>query len=468
MLKSNSIVLCAIGAVVAAWTGLHGVGLEGAGVHGQSAGDARLAPRRVVMISIDGLMPSTYTKPGPSKVPTLRQLARDGAFADGVIGVLPTVTYPSHTTMITGVPPAAHGIYNNTILDPEGKGNGEWYRYARDIQVTTLPGLVKARGLTTAAVSWPVTVGADLDYFMPEVLFHTHPKMVELLRALSSPRHLLEGYEVATGKPIPWPMTDDDRTGLAAWIFKTYRPHLTLLHIYDTDTAQHNFGPGSPEALAAIEQADAHVKQMLDVVSDTGLQSTTDIVIVSDHGFMPLGQQLQLNALFKREGLIDVNPTTNAITRWDAFFYSAGGSGFIVLKNPDDEALRSRVGTLLTKAAADPANGIAQVLDRDALRKLGAEPRASFAVDMQKGFYTNSAHDVLVKPSSSKGGHGFLPTRPELHASLILRGPDVPKSGSLGVVRMTQIAPTLAPWLGVTLPSNVDAPIALAGAAATR
>ena len=62
--------------------------------------------RHVVMITIDGLKPATYTAPGPSKVPTLRRLAQEGTFADGVIGVTPTVTYPSHTTMITGVMPA--------------------------------------------------------------------------------------------------------------------------------------------------------------------------------------------------------------------------------------------------------------------------------------------------------------------------------------------------------------------------
>ena len=77
----------------------------------------------MVVISIDGLKPSTYTADGPSKVPTLRRLAREGAYAEGVIGVTPTVTYPSHTTMISGVLPAVHGIYNNRILDPEEISN---------------------------------------------------------------------------------------------------------------------------------------------------------------------------------------------------------------------------------------------------------------------------------------------------------------------------------------------------------
>ena len=94
-----------------------------------------------------------------------------------MLGVTPTVTYPSHTTMITGVLPGVHGIYNDRILDPEELLNGSWYWYARAIKVPTLHSVVKARGLTAAAVSWPATVGADIDYLVPEFGGVTrHPK----------------------------------------------------------------------------------------------------------------------------------------------------------------------------------------------------------------------------------------------------------------------------------------------------
>ena len=436
-------------------------------VSGVRAQSKPAEPRHVIMISIDGLKPETYTKPGPSKVPTLRRLAKEGVFAEGVIGVTPTVTYPSHITMITGVLPAVHGIPANTIIDPAGTSNSEWYRYARDIKATTLPGVIKARGLRTAGVFWPVTIGMDsLDFNVPEAAYYTHPKMMDLLRVISFPRDIIDSFEIASGKPLTWPMTDDDRVALAIWFFKTQRPHLTLLHIFATDSAQHTFGPGSPEALKSIERADEHVQMILDAVKETGLQDRTDIVVVSDHGFLPLEKQLQLNALFKQEKLIEVNPETNRVTKWDAWFHANGGSGFIYLKNPDDAALRDRVAGLLKKVAADPANGVVTVWDREALTKAGADPQASFGVDMKEGFYTNGAHDVLVKNAGSKGGHGFAPTRPELHASLIMVGPDVPKSGSsLGIVRMTQIAPTIASWFGVSLSPQVDQPLTLTGAA---
>ena len=416
------------------------------------------AQRHVVVISIDGLKPDTYTSPGPSKIPTLRRLAAQGAWATGVIGVLPTVTYPSHTTMITGVLPAAHGIPNNLIFDPEGQANGEWYRFARDITAPTLPGVVKARGLTTAAVSWPVSAGMNVDYLLPEFGYYRHPQMLALMRLISEPRHLIDAYQHAAGAALPWPMTDDDRTGMAAWIMRTYRPHLLLLHIFGTDDAQHAHGPETPEAHAAIERADAHVAQVLDAVRDAGLSDHTDIVIVSDHGFLPYEQLLQPNALLKQEGLIRVD-ANGRITSWDAWFYTAGGSGFVVLKDGADATLRDRVGALLRTLAANPAHGVDAVLDRAALDARGAEPRAAFALTMTSGFATTGAHDALLKASPKRGTHGYDPTHPELHASLIMSGPDVPRSGSLGVVRMTQIAPTIARWFGVSLSPAADAPL---------
>ena len=421
---------------------------------------------RLVVISIDGLKPENYTKPGGTEVPTLRALAAQGAYARGVVGVFPTVTYPSHTTMITGLPPAAHGIYNNRILDPADRSNAGWYWYARDIAAPTLTGAVRARGLRVATVYWPVTVGADVDFLVPEFARSTHRESLSLLRALSKPATLLDDVEAARREPLPYPLNDAARTDIAAWIIRAHRPHLLLLHIFESDDAQHVHGPASPEAVDAIAGADRNVARILAALDEAGLRARTNIVVLSDHGFLPLGRQLQLNALFKQEKLLDVD-VQGRVSRWDAYFQPSGGSGFVFLADPKDEALQKRVRSLLDASAADPANGIARVLSSDELRTVGADPRASFAVDMRDGFYTSAAHDRLVAPSTSKGGHGFFPTRPELHASLIMAGPNVPKVGDLGIVRMTQIGPTLASWFGVGLSPQADAPLALAPASSS-
>src|SRR5262245_5763322 len=248
----------------------------------------------VVMISIDGLRPQLFTESGPLKIPTLRRLMQQGAWAR-VTGVLPTVTYPSHTTLITGVLPAVHGVLDNRIFDPENLSNQGWFWYASAIRVSTLPGAVRARGLTAASVSWPATVGMPLDYNVPEILRSRHRENLDLMAALSFPPRILESYGFSTRQPLAWPPTDADRAGLAAWIVRMYQPDFLLLHIFDSDSNAHIYGPDSPEALDAVERADAEVARVLNAFKDIGLADRTDVVIVSDHGFVPLQKQLQPN-----------------------------------------------------------------------------------------------------------------------------------------------------------------------------
>ncbi|HXG90355.1 MAG TPA: ectonucleotide pyrophosphatase/phosphodiesterase [Vicinamibacterales bacterium] len=416
----------------------------------------------VILISIDGLMPSAYTDPGnAAHTPNLRRLAREGVWADGVVGVLPTVTYPSHTTLITGVEPSVHGIYDNRILDPENRSRGAWFWYASAIKVPTLPMAVRARGLTAAAVTWPVTIGMDLDYLAPEYIGSNHPESLEMLRALSRPRTLLNAAESARGKPFGWPQTDRDRTDLSTFILKTFDPNILLLHLIDLDGAQHNFGPGSPEALQTLSRVDGHVGEILDLVTASGRGGRTHVAVVSDHGFLPVSTQLQPNAAFKQAGLLSVD-ARNEVATWKAYFHSSGGSGFVFVK---DAADRPRVQQLLMQLKKDPAHGIREIWTMEGLRAKGSHPDAAFGVDVVDGFYTGGGHDRLVKPATTKGGHGFDPERPALHASFILAGPAVGKRGSVGVIRMTQIAPTLASILGVTLSPVAAKPLDLSSSA---
>jgi predicted AlkP superfamily pyrophosphatase or phosphodiesterase len=412
----------------------------------------------VVMISIDGLMPARYTGNDSARIPRLKKLMQDGAWAEGVVGVLPTVTYPSHTTLITGVPPAVHGIVDNLVLDPEGRSNTAWYWYSRQIQAPTLVGAVGARGSRTAAVTWPVSVGMDADYLVPEFWRSRHPESLLLLKALSRPPDLIDTVELAQGKPFEWPQTDRHRTTLTTEILRTRRPGLVLLHLIELDGAQHTNGPGAPEVTATLEKLDGYVGEIVDTVASAGMASRTHVVIVSDHGFLAVDRMLQPNAAFKKDGLITVNDR-GAITDWRAYFHSSGGSGYVFLKDPIDAATRERVGRLLQALKADAANGIREIWTREDLVKAGAHPGAAFGLDVVNGFYTGSGHDLLVKAPPAKGGHGFAPDRPELYGSLIIAGPRLGKRGSLGVVRMTQIAPTVAALFEVGLSPRADQPL---------
>ena len=105
-----------------------------------AAAQDQAQPPLLVMISIDGLRPDYITAADArgAKVPNLRRFLNEGAYAEGVQGVVPTVTYPSHTTLVTGVWPVKHGIWANTTFDPLQKNYQGWYWYTEDIRVPTL------------------------------------------------------------------------------------------------------------------------------------------------------------------------------------------------------------------------------------------------------------------------------------------------------------------------------------------
>lgn len=418
-------------------------------------------PRHVVMVSVDGLMADYYVKADALglKIPTLRRLMQDGAWARGVIGVLPTVTYPSHTTLITGVPPRVHGVFFNTIFDPEERSAGSWYYYASAIRVPTLVGAARAAGLKTGAVSWPVSVGIGADFLIPEFSRpgSTHEVDKSLLEQLSTP-NLVDAIEKNGGRRLAYPPREEDRMQAALYILKAHQPRLMLLHLIDTDGAQHRNGPKSAEALQAVEEADANLGRLLEATQQAGYRDRTLFAIVSDHGFLPVTTNVRPNALLREAGLVSLNEQ-GRVREWKAFFHASGGSAALHLKDPNDGATLERVRALIATKAKDPALGVRDVLGPEQVRGFGGA-ESPLVLNAREGFYfQNTPTGDWAVPATSKGTHGYAPDRDELHATLILSGPGIRKKGDLGVVRMTQIAPTLAQFLGISLSKDADTPL---------
>ena len=178
----------------------------GAPHHHESAGSP------VLMISIDGLRPLDVIEANQRgfTVPNLQKLMTEGVYSTGVRNSLPTVTYPNHTTMITGVWPAKHGIANNATFDPTGDNMGGWYSYSSDIKVPTLWDAVHGAGGKVASLSWPVSVGSpSIDYDIPEYWRARNAEDIKLLKALITPG-LLAPLERKTGLTYAPGVSADD------------------------------------------------------------------------------------------------------------------------------------------------------------------------------------------------------------------------------------------------------------------
>src|SRR5262245_32722304 len=160
-------------------------------------------PVSLLVVSIDGLRPDYVLEAERyhASVPNLRRLMAEGAFATGVAGVLPTVTYPSHTTIVTGVSPARHGIVSNAPFDPLDRNLDGWFWYAEDIKVEALWDAAAKVGMVTSSVEWPATAGARITYNLPQYWRGKNPEDAKLYRLLATPGLLAEA-EAAVG-PYP-------------------------------------------------------------------------------------------------------------------------------------------------------------------------------------------------------------------------------------------------------------------------
>jgi predicted AlkP superfamily pyrophosphatase or phosphodiesterase len=411
----------------------------------------------LLVISVDGLRPDYVTAADAhgSKIPNLRRFLKDGTYAEGVQGIIPTVTYPSHTTLVTGVWPAKHGILANTTFDPLQKNEQGWYWYTQDIRVPTLWDAAAQAGRTTASIQWPVTVGAPITWNIPEYWRASTPDDSKLLRSVATPGLLAE-MEAELGEyhgGIETSARDDEIRGrYAQWILEKKKPALMTLHLTALDHVEHQMGPFSPEALALLERLDAVIGNLRETAERLS-PGRAIIAIVSDHGFVKVDAQLNLFAAFCEAKLFTLDDK-GKVTDWKAMPWETGGSSAIVLKDPKDSATLAQVRELLAKLAGDPANGIDRILEAQELHDRGGYPTASFFVSLKPGWRTGSPLTGPVLSKTKPGGtHGELPDLPDLRAAFFVIGPGVSAGRSLGLIDMREVAPTLAHLAGLSLPT---------------
>lgn len=419
----------------------------------------------VLLISIDGLHPAYVLEADRHglRIPNLRRFVSEGAYARGVIAAVPTVTYPNHTTMVTGATPAEHGIVSNTTFDPLHQNREGWYWYAEDIRVPTLWKAAHSAGLSTLSVNWPVTVGAtDIDFLLPEFWRASTSEDLKLLRALSRPAGLQASIEKSLGMAFVDGYTDTiasdaTRTKFSLDLIRRQKPGFMAVHLVALDGTEHKQGPFLPEAFATLEQLDAMVGELSSAM--LARDAATVVAIVSDHGFIATHTMVNLRTRFVSAGLIELDNATT-VKDWQAQVWSGGATAAIVLRDRTNEAVRTRVTTLLEELRADHRNGIARVLNAAQIGALGSFPEADFLVEFAPGFYLGTAlQGELLVPGTSKGTHGYLAERPEMHAAFFIKGAPIAARKDLGIIDMRQIAPTLAAVLGVPLPTAKLRPV---------
>jgi predicted AlkP superfamily pyrophosphatase or phosphodiesterase len=410
----------------------------------------------VVLLSIDGLKPDYIIDADKYglKIPNLRRLLSEGSYASGVRGVLPTVTYPSHTTMLTGVSPAKHGIYYNTTFDPFNKNQSGWYWYFEDVRVETLWDAARKGGLTTASVDWPVSVSAPVTYNIVQYWRTTTGDDHKLLAALSSPDLLQEAERSCGTYPAGDTYTidaDKRRADFIVWMLEHKKPRFVTCYFGGLDTEEHSSGPYSKKTFEGLEELDALVGRVRAAAEQSG-GGRAIICVVSDHGFAKVSKELRLNVALRKAGLIELDERQR-VKSWEASAWGSGGTAAIMLRDPQDQKTKTRLRAALRDIEANSAEAIIKTLEKEQAKASGGFPDAEFVVAVRPGWQISGSYEgqLITALPSVRGSHGYLPELQEMDSTFLIAGPRIPAAHSLGRIDMRDIAPTLANLLGLKL-----------------
>jgi len=424
--------------------------------NGRAASD-----RHVVVVCIDGFA-AYLVDDSKAPVPNLRGLAKAGAVADDGMKVSnPSITWPNHTTLVTGVRPDKHGVLANGVLVRGAPGAAVYVEPKKDksdlVRVPTLFDLAHAQGLTTADVNWPCTRGSgSLDDSLPDVpeqITHMTPRLREELIKLGILADAADKTFMANsavGKDWIW-------TETACHIIRARKPNLLVLHLLNCDSTHHAEGAQSPPGYTANAYADMCLGRVLAAIDDAGIRDQTTVLVVADHGFTLTPKAIRPNAVLRQNGLLATG-AGGKIADARVHVVPEGGIGLIYCTDPATAVADAHRVRLLFEGH----EGVAMVLGPEKFTDYGLpHPREySQAPDLVLvakdgyGVSGSAEGETLVAPGVEAkvpaGSHGFISTERKMNAVCVLSGRGIRSGVKLKSVENIDIAPTIAQLLGIS------------------
>lgn len=390
---------------------------------------------RVILVSVDGLLPEFYLD-SRWPAPAMQQLYREGAHARAVRAVFPALSYPGHTTLVTGALPARHGICHNREI-----GSSKWLKDASLIKVRTLWDAVREAGGTTAAVLWPLTAGADIDWNLPDIWPGQQKSLIDALKGNDRPDGLLEELQRdATGRLTPENfdnktlMHDLQVALIARYLWDKYRPTLLLVHTQSSGQVLQEPDWRNPRRARAVAASDQVVNLLIESIERSKSWNDTAFIVTGDHGNTEIHTQLRPNVWLDDAGL-----------RPRATFHALGGSAF--LRAQDDEAI-ARVREILDKLPRATRDTF-RVIERDELDELGSDPDAPLALAAEPGFVIDDRAEKPDMQPNPGMSHGHHPDLKDMHTGFVARGAGIRAGASVSMLPLTCIAPVVAKLLGI-------------------
>ncbi|HEX6251747.1 MAG TPA: ectonucleotide pyrophosphatase/phosphodiesterase [Gemmatimonadaceae bacterium] len=379
------------------------------------------APRQplehtIVLISLDGFRRDYLERHAP---PTLLALAQEGVVAEAMIPSFPTLTFPNHYTIVTGLRPQNHGIVNNNMYDPvfqaafslgnEGPREDRWWG-GEPIWSTA-----EKQGVRSAAVFWPGTEA-----------------------------------EIAGARPTRWMRYDESISYAAradsvlAWLSlpRAERPRLITLYFDEPDHTGHQAGPMSAEVRGAVLRGDSALARLVAGLRARGLYDAVNLIVVSDHGMTEVTPE-------RHVFVSDVLDTAE-------FRLVAGGPVFMGWSRTGDNAAMVAALKRLPHVSAWLKEDVPARLHFNSHRRI--TPVVAVADD---GWVIAGNRSWRV---SGGGRHGYDNVLPSMRTIFIARGPAFRRGARIPEFSNVDVYSLLARVLGVT-PAPNDGSLAILGAA---
>lgn len=398
----------------------------------------------VVLITVDGFRPDFYLDPSWGAV-NIRKLMEGGTHANGVNSVFPSMTYPSHTTIVTGVQPVKHGVYFNNMFEPNGP-TGKMYWNDSSIHAPTTWDAAEKKGMTVATLFWPVSADAPVQYNIPDI-----GSMGEKVREqYSKPAGFVDVLkkDVFGGADKIDYGRDHNVARIAAYVIEKSKPNLMNIHFFSVDHYEHMQGRDGDSVRMAIRDADSSVGIVVNALKRAGIWDKTVIIVTGDHGFVDVKTSVSPNVWLVKAGLI----TDVKKDEWKAQFFSVGGGAFLYLKDRNDKETLARVRRVLD-SLPESEKQLFRMIDRAQLDANGANPLVAFALSGEHGAsFGNAMTGEAVKPGRG-GTHGYFPDFHEIQTGYVAYGPGIKKGGLIQEMNQWDQAVIVAKLLGLSLPT---------------
>jgi len=396
----------------------------------------------LIVISLDAL--GYCDEEVYKQLPFLKSMIEKGTWIKKVESVYPTLTYPIHSSIVTGRYPIEHGVDNNLLVQAEKKAM-DWYWDHSYISGDTILNNAHKKGLKIAAFSWPVSAKADIEFNVPEVSPNPEGGFIDHLKENGSGEYIDELQSVfgPFDSHDSQKQKDEWMANATAYTFEKHQPDITFLHLIDVDHQKHVYGASHFAVKDAIKELDDRLSRMFEKISKVKNLDEINIMLLSDHSQIDTAYPIRLNKMLADMNLVNVNEDGTVKKDWQAYFLTCGGSTALYTKEDNPKLVEE----IKEKIESLNLEGIDKIFNTEEIKELKSSDSAKLWVEAKEGYVFDADAREFIESRNQepgpRGNHGFLPSKEKNLAMAIFIGPAFKENSVIENEKIVDIAPTI-------------------------